>query len=202
MAEPSGRFLRDNAFLVAAVLLPVVVVGFFLLSTAIPRWTIPPPAYDLLLRSQKPYDGSRPRIAIEFEVRDGRVEVSAHTAAPDAYVQPQVLLLFDHKTTNVSEVPFTAPEPGPVGDPPRTAIVDVAAGRRVVAEAKAPDGYTLETRTHHGPGLLGDIFGMNRYDIGLSLVNRGRVIPVALPEPYRANYYSAYFVGWIVDGGR
>jgi hypothetical protein len=202
MAQPSGRLLRDNAFLVAAVLLPVVVVGFFLLSTAIPRWTVPPPAYDLLLRSQKPYDGSRPRIAIEFEVRDGRVQVSARTAAPDAYVPPQVLLLFDHKTMNVSEVPFTAPEPGPVGDPPRTAILDVAAGRRVVAEAKAPDGYALETRTHHGPGLLGDIFGMNHYDIGLSLVNRGRVIPVALPEPYRYDYYSAYFVGWIIDGGR
>jgi hypothetical protein len=36
----------------------------------------------------------------------------------------------------------------------------------------------------------------------LSLVNRGRVIPVALPEPYRYDYYSAYFVGWIIDGGR
>ena len=202
MAEPSGRFLRDNAFLVAAVLLPVVVVGFFLLSTAIPRWTVPPPAYDLLLHSMKPYNGTRPRVAIEFQVRDGHVEVSARALAADAYAQTEVLFLFDHKTMNVSEVAFTAPEPGAVGDPPRTAIVDVARGQRVVAAARAPDGYALETRTHHGTGLLGDIFGMNRYDVGLTLVNRGRVVPVALPEPYRSNYYSAYFVGWIVDGGR
>ena len=133
MAEPSGRFLRDNAFLVAAVLLPVVVVGFFLLSTAIPRWTVPPPAYDLLLRSQKPYDGSRPRIAIEFEVRDGRVQVSARTSAPDAYVPPQVLLLFDHKTMSVSEVPFTAPEPGRTDIP--YWITSEAEGRKAEEES-------------------------------------------------------------------
>ncbi len=42
------RFVRDNAFLIAAVALPLVVVGFFLLFTAIPRWTVPPPQHDLL----------------------------------------------------------------------------------------------------------------------------------------------------------
>ena len=47
----AGRLVRDNAFLIAAAALPVLVVALFLLSTAIPRWTVPPPAYDVLLRT-------------------------------------------------------------------------------------------------------------------------------------------------------
>jgi hypothetical protein len=201
MVQPSRGVLRDNAFLVAAVLLPVAVVGFFLLSTAIPRWSVPPPAYDLLVRTVKPYDVSRPRVAVDLAVRDGRVEVSAKALPPDGYSQSPVLFLVDHRTMNVKEVPYTAPEPGAPGDAPRTAVLDVVPGRRVISDARAPDGYALETRSHHGPGILGDIFGMNRYDVGLALVNRGRVIPLALPQPYEASY-SAYLVGWVIDEER
>jgi hypothetical protein len=199
MAQPSGRFLRDNAFLVAAVLLPVVVVGFFLLSTAIPRWTVPPPAYDLLLRSQKPYDSGRPRIAIEFEVRDGRVR-SARTAAPDATCSRRSC---SFRSQDDERQRVRSRRPCPARSAIRRDGVRRRGGR--TSRRRRDEGarrLRLETRTHHGPGLLGDIFGMNHYDIGLSLVNRGRVIPIALPEPYRSNYYSAYFVGWVVDGGR
>jgi hypothetical protein len=51
MASSAGRFVRDNPFLAAAVALPLVVVLFFLLSAALPRWTVPP-RYDLLLRTR------------------------------------------------------------------------------------------------------------------------------------------------------
>src|SRR6478735_3199762 len=64
------RFLRDNAFLVAAGLLPVLVVGFFLLATAIPRWTVPPPAYDLIVKGYKPYSGDiRLKVSYDLDVR-------------------------------------------------------------------------------------------------------------------------------------
>src|SRR5215813_11728655 len=69
---PRG-FFRHNAFLVAAVALPVIVVAFFLLATAIPRWTVPPPAYDLVLRVGKSYEQPRPQVAVEFKVDDGRI---------------------------------------------------------------------------------------------------------------------------------
>lgn len=43
---------------------------------------------------------------------------------------------------------------------------------------------------------------MHRYEQGVVLVNRGRVIPVILPAPYETQS-SAYVVGWVVDeGGR
>ena len=46
MEQGSGRFLRENAFLAAAVCLPLLVVVFFVLASIIPRWLVAPPAYD------------------------------------------------------------------------------------------------------------------------------------------------------------
>src|SRR6188474_2962219 len=58
------RFVRQNAFLVAAVALPLVVIIFFLLAAAIPRWTVAPPAFDLVLRGTS-YEQPAPRVSLE-----------------------------------------------------------------------------------------------------------------------------------------
>jgi hypothetical protein len=166
MSDTRKGFLRDNIFLVAAVSLPLIVVVFFLVSTAIPRWLVPPPAYDLLISANDTYNQTNPRI-----------------------------------TMSVREVPVELPGNLAEGDRPRTIVVDALAGRQVLTDAKAPDGYQLESRTQRGPGIVGEVFGMNRYDAEASLVNKGRVIPLALPAPYRNVYFSpVYPVGWLVPG--
>jgi hypothetical protein len=116
------------------------------------------------------------------------------------------LFLFDHQTMSAHEIPIELPDNLVEGDPPRTIAVDALAGREVLAQPKAPDGYQLESRSQRGPGIVGEVFGMNRYDAEASLVNRGRVIPIALPMPLQ-NIYSSpvYSVGWLVpesSGGR
>jgi hypothetical protein len=194
-------FLRENAFLIAAVALPGLVVAFFLLATAIPRWTVPPPAYDLLFRTARPIDVARRRMAVDLTVRNGRVEATARALPADAYWQMPVLFLYDHRSLKVREIALNLPETIAPDDPPRTVVVDAAPGRRVLAEPQAPDGYTLEPRTSHGTGLLGDVFGMQRYDAGVALVNHGRVIPLQVPAPYESSQYVVYTVGWIVDEG-
>ena len=54
--------------------------------------------------------------------------------------------------------------------------------RRVSSTTTAPDGYELKMRTGGGTGLVGDLFGMGRYDRSVSLVNRGRVLPTITTE--------------------
>src|SRR5262245_9349487 len=152
MIAARGRFLRDNAFLVAAVALPLLVVGFFLLSTALPRWLVPPPAYDLVLRSTRPFDGTQPRVATEIVVRDGRIEAIVRPLPQDSYLQPPALFLFDHQTMTVREIPLNIPAMAP-GEPARTIAVDATNGRRVVSQDKAPDGYAVMMRTSNGPGV-------------------------------------------------
>jgi hypothetical protein len=196
----SGRLLRDNAFLVAAVSLPLLVVAFFLLSSAIPRWLVPPPAYDLLVRAT--YGQATPRTAAEFNVRNGKVEATFRPVPANTYGVQTALFLFDHTTMTAREVPVELPNDLVEGDPPRTIVVDVLGGRQLLAQAKAPDGYQLESRSQRGPGIVGDLFGMNRYDSEALLVNRGRVVPIALPPPFQYQYYSPVSaLGWLADNG-
>ena len=193
-----GRgFLRDNVFLIAAGLLPILVVGFFLLATAIPRWTVPPPSYDLLVKGYKPYSGDfRLKVSYDLDVRDGRLQLTVRPLATEQYQNKPVLFLIDHKTLDARALPLTLRETPP--DAPETTVLDPVPGRVLLDGAKAPDGYTLESRPYHSTGLLGDLFGMHSYQSGMVLMNRGRVIPVALPEPFDS---PVYFVAWVSNDG-
>jgi hypothetical protein len=199
MTPDAGRFVRQNAFLVAAVSLPVVVVVFFLLAAAIPRWTVPPPAYDLVLRGSS-YDQPVQRVSVDFDVRDGRVQATVRAVAANMYPSRATLFLFDHRTMKVSRVAVDVPDMKE-GEPPRTFVVPALAKLHVIATATAPDGYELKLRSSGGTGIVGDLFGMGHHDRNVSLVNRGRVVSVALPPPYE--YYSPVSaLGWVNTDGR
>jgi hypothetical protein len=202
MTPGGGRFLRDNAFLVAAVSLPLIVVAFFLASTAIPRWTVPPPAYDLLVRATDTYNQVNPPVMVDFDVRDGTVEATIRPVQAGSWGSRARLFLFDHTTMNVNEIAVDLPDNAgklKAGDSPITIVVDALGGHRLLTQAKAPDGYELETRSHRSPGIVGDVFGMRRYGSEASLVNKGRVVPIALPAPYQNPYFSpVYALGWLV----
>ncbi len=195
----AGRFLRDNAFLAGAVSLPLVVVGVFLLLTAIPKWTVPPPRYDLLLHTTD-HDGRDGRITVQLLVRDEALQATLRPALKDMHPPRVRLWRFDHGTLSAREIPLDLPTQTTDGEPPRTLVVEVLRGRRIVTDARAPDGYELRTPTHGGPGLIGDLFGMRRYDQSSVIVNRGRVIPIGVPTPN--HYQTPVFLGWLLDGGK
>src|SRR4051812_49056698 len=98
MEQGSRRFLRENAFLTAAVCLPLLVVVFFVLASAIPRWMVAPPAYDLLIRANGSYTQANSRVSVEFAVRDGSVNVVVKPLSAGVYNAPSRLLLFDQST--------------------------------------------------------------------------------------------------------
>jgi hypothetical protein len=197
MTEARGRFRRDNLFLIAAVALPAAVAGLFLLATLIPRWTIPAPAYDLVFRASGPYDPGPVRVTVDFVVRDGQVDALVRPAAENTYPQRPALFLFDHRSQNVEPLTLELPDAVPEGES-RTVTVDALAGRRVNAGATAPDGYTFTIRNSDSPGLVGDLFGMGRYEQRVALTKGARIVPLHLPSPY-ATWYGAPVaaVGWI-----
>jgi hypothetical protein len=196
MSSGSGRVLRDNAFLVAAVALPLVVVGFFLLASAIPRWRIPPPTHDLLIRVDG-YDQPYARVLVDYHVRDGRVEARFRPLGPGMSLPPPALYLVDHATMIAREIPVDLPTGMEENAPPQTIVVEALAGRQVLAEPTAPDGYQLEERTQGGSGLIGAVFGINRADRRPAIVNNGRVAQITLPARYRF-LSGVQVVGWAV----
>jgi hypothetical protein len=193
---PTERgFLRTHAFLVAAIALPIVVAGFFIIATLIPQWTMPPPAYDLVLRAQRPYENPQPAVLADFVVRDNRVEAIVRKA-PETYSLRWALFLFDHDTGKIREIPVKLPESVPEGEV-RTVAVEGLTGL-IRADATAPDGYELTIRTGGRSGLVGDLFGMNGYRQSVVLSNRGRIVPLVFPPPFQAAYgTSVQAVGWV-----
>jgi hypothetical protein len=195
----AGRFVRDNAFLIAAAALPVAVVALFLLATAIPRWTVPPPAYDVLLRTST-FDQANPRVLVEFTVRDGKLLATLRQALPNVYPNRNTLWVVDHRTMSVREVSIDAATQVRDDELPTTIVVDALKDRRVLDGTKSPDGYEVRQPEYRSTGLVGDLFGMGRSGRGISLRKQGRVVPIELPGTYQNQ--SAVFVGWLTDGGR
>lgn len=192
-----ARLLRDNAFLVGAVSLPVAVVGLFLLVTAIPKLTVSPPGYDLLLQTTE-YDRAHSSISVELFVRDEALQARLRVVK-DAQTPRVRLWRFDHTTLSAREVPLNLPTLASDVDVAQTVVVEAVRGRRIVTDTKAPDGYQLRTPDGGGPGVIGEIFGMHRYGQPTAIVNRGRVVPIDIQT---SNQYQApAFVGWVVDGG-
>jgi hypothetical protein len=192
-----ARLLRDNAFLVGAVSLPVAVVGLFLLVTAIPKLTVSPPGYDLLLQTTE-YDRAHSSISVELFVRDEALQARLRVVK-DAQTPRVRLWRFDHTTLSAREVPMNLPTLASDVDVAQTVVVEAVRGRRIVTDTKAPDGYQLRTPDGGGPGVIGEIFGMHRYGQPTAIVNRGRVVPIDIQT---SNQYQApAFVGWVVDGG-
>jgi hypothetical protein len=205
---PGRSFVRDNAFLVAAVTLPLVVVAFFLASSAIPRWLVPPPAYDLLITATEGYNPSNPRASIELSARDGRIEATVRPLPANSYGTRARLFLFDHTTLDTREIPVDLPNLDSLkeGDPVQTIPVEALRGRQLLTQGNAPDGYRFENRGRSGSGIVGDIFGMHRYETEASLVNRGRVVRVVLPAPQNSYLSSVNALAWLApeagDGQR
>jgi hypothetical protein len=197
MSSGSGRFLRENVFLVAAVSLPLVIVALFLLLSAIPRWTVPAPAYDVLIRTST-YEHTGPgTVSVEFVVQNEQLQVTVREAGPHTSPSRSQLWLVDRQTLNARQIPVKIPQLAP-GEKERTLPVEALEGKRVVSEVTSPDGYELQDRTEGGGGLLGELFGMRRYGSSLALVNRGRVIKLSITG---SSYYSPTFVGWVIGEG-
>lgn len=203
MAEQRGlRGLRDNAFVVAAIALPVLVALFFLIATAVPRWTTALPGYDVVVKVQRQDRSGQAAVVIDFEVRDGRVVAVAKPSEPHMYVTHWALLLVDHATLKAREIPFTEPDRLAEGEPQRIIAIPELAAVAVSPAVEAPDGYSLQTRSSSGgPGIVGDIFGMRSYRQRVYLRGNGRSAEVTLPAPFHESYAQVAFIGWVATAG-
>ena len=140
-------------------------------------------------------------MSVELFVRDERLHATIRGAGQNMYPPRVRLWRFDHGTQNLQEVPLNLPDEPPAGEAPTTVVVNSLRDQRVVIDTRAPDGYEVRTQAHGGgPGLIGDIFGMRRYDQAVVLANRGRTIAIEPPTPNV--YQTPMFLGWVIDARR
>lgn len=200
---PARQALRDNAFIVAAVALPVLVAAFFLVASAVPQLTVPLPAYDAVLKVVGPYEPVTPSIAVDFAIRDNHVVALMKPIAQNGYAERWALLLVDHHTLTARQVPFEVPSRLNDGESERVTVVPELATITVSTALAAPDGYALDTRfAGSGPGLVGELFGMRSYRQRTRFLGRGRSVGIELPAPFQQPYQRTGFLGWITTDGQ
>ena len=205
MAEAKRGFLRDNLVLVAAFALPAVVAVLFVIATAIPKWTVPLPQHDLVMRIEDYRQTRQSDVIVEYVARNGRLEADVRPVPPPQnpamgapYVQRWTLLLFDHSANRVTEIPVDLPRTVPAGET-RTVVIEALAGRYVTSDTVAPDGYQVTSLSTGGSGgIVGELFGMNRrYRRGIALGKDNRTVEVELPASYRETYGVIAPIGWV-----
>lgn len=199
-----SKWIKDNFVLVSGIVLPMLLVGGFLVLNNIPKIIGDPPRYDFLLVGYQ-YDYQNPSAYyLSFEVRNGHLTGKAIPNNDDVkYNSRKGATIFRYHVADqrFEEIPFDLP----VGleDLEESVALDLGeAGKLKLDKRKtSPDGYQFEFQGYRGRGgLLGEIFGMNRgYESNYVLRKDSNYIDLSGPtdKPYY-NQNELGFMGWIV----
>lgn len=191
---------RGTAFLIAAAALPLVVVAFFLVATAVPRWTVAPPAHDLVFVVDGPGRMQSQAYLFAFDVRAGQVVATITWPTQQTYAPETMLYVRDAGTGAVRNLAVVdadgaTPTPAAAGESVSFVVADLAA-RRAVAGPIAPDGYTFDAGGRRGGGLIGEIFGFRGSGRRAVIVKDSRVVPI---DPPAGSPGAVRAVGWLVN---
>lgn len=198
----AGRHvLRDNLFLIAAAALPLLVVAFFLVATAVPSWLVPPPTHDLLFtatRALYPDPAVDSGTRLEYRVSEDRVVAHARRTRDNGHSIAATLYRYDPDTGSVREIRVDLPGDLPEDRTPRTLAIEALADVRVSTSYRSPDGYILQHDQGNYPGLFGALLGLGRSDGGPFLVKDGRRVPIR-PDGEWRRHHRIEFLGWVID---
>lgn len=211
-----GSWIRQNPFVVAALALPLLVIGFFLAATAIPALLVDDPQHDLLFAVQH-HDSSGGEFTLRYKVVDGQLSGEAQLKPANHYSGYQRLYRFDASDQSVREISPKIPEATRGALRERhghNAINNSDADARtkpnqveefVVAELSseqlstntiAPDGYVFDNQYRGRRGLFGELFGVGSGRYTLAISKQGRT--VGLRTQIQQYYFgNATFLGWV-----
>ena len=187
--------IRQNPMIAAGILLPLIIVAFFLLATAIPRWLVAAPEYDFVFTVPET-NPNRRDVELMIDVVDNRLR--ARLFKKNDYHRGHArLYVFDHETQDVREISINIP--GDVEPLEDGAEIDVPefANRSISTSREAPDGYELLGPGYRRGGnlMMGLFGGHRRYQ--LSIHKSGAVVEIPSIGDHRNYYYSATFLGWV-----
>ncbi len=210
------NFIKENIVLVIGLLLPLLLVFLFILSSAIPRMMATAPAYDFLF-SINQYDNTQnAKLAVNLKVdKNGKVIAvvrnteTAHRYYPELYryrakdgyataVKSKHFL--DEILDNESSIKSTKT----IGVPNSVARLELN------DDSVSPDGYTLDTSRNYGSnGIAGEIFYGRKRGCSYRLIKGNAVFSFEVHNTnnnYRhCSYYSNSsfkLLGWVIPNNK
>lgn len=195
-----AKSLRENAALVAGIVLPVIVVALFLLSSWIPKLLVDPPQYDFLYVEESHYYTTPPPWRHEVTLdSQNRLLVKAYPAKLGVYAPTAArLFLFEHEDGNVREITLPAPASTEGGEQGIVVEVPEFADRLIDPSRTSPDGYSLVDNTRSSRGLFGMFYSSNGR--GLAISKNGAVFKAA--DGRGEYWYGSRLIGWLVPQPR
>ena len=200
------QFVKKNLAIVAAIVLPLVLVVLFAVSGLVMRRVVADPQYDFLVATNF-YGGVNE--AFYFDVVQNRLKISYSfpVQVNGIYQNGNLSRLWRvHVPSMTVEEIALVPPPRGEGHTDGQRVPIAIAGvsdLRVLSTQPAPDGYTFQqSYDYYSGNLMREIFGAgNRRERGSAIVKDGRAVAVrglGGDSPYSA--YNAHFVGWIAKG--
>ena len=108
------------------------------------------------------------------------------------------VLRYDAQTESVREIPYDLTA---IADASEGTEIPVAAtaGLTVDPSSKAPDGYTFESASYSGGGLVSELFFGGYRNQGYRIA-KGRAA-YRIPSTFGENHYAGnvQFIGWVVE---
>ena len=201
-----GKFIKDNAVLIAGIVLPVLLVAGFMILSHIPKALLDSPQHDFLLVVQSYDQPHQLGYYLSFEVQDGRLTGKATPRDGNNYSNNQRASLFRYKADGniFEELVFELPENLDDLKKPMTFPIAEVQNLKLDKRTQSPDGYTFEYPGYRrGGDLLGELFGSRRRYEGICVLKKDSAyfdLPAPMPK---LNYDSQnlYFIGWVIDEG-
>ncbi len=196
----AATFLKRNIVLIAGLLLPIMLMAFFMISAMIPAVVADPPQYNMVFSTQDNYQYSVP-LSVNFVVQDGvlKAQYTKGTGTGTTINGWKKLYLFDAKTQNVKELALPMPANAQTMTNLQEDAVAATKGMQLDTNLESPDGYSLSyvnyTRSN---GLFGDLLwggsGNNQ-----ACLKKGNNCVKLLTNDNRTYFYPGYvqFIGWV-----
>ncbi|MEZ5691025.1 MAG: hypothetical protein R3D71_05100 [Rickettsiales bacterium] len=196
------KFIKENPALAAGIGLPIILIIFFYIATAIPRWTVAPPKYNLVFSVQE-YSGCRKEPEVNFKTVNGKI-AAEYKYNKNNVCNNKKLYIFDAKTLVSREINFNMPpEDGEVGIWKKFDIPELES-IKLDNSPVSPDGYQFADnyRYNYRSGFFpfGGYYGGRN---GLAINKDGRVFRI-YPNNGKNYSYSinnTYLLGWIIADG-
>lgn len=189
-------FLKDNIALVAAIVLPLVLVVIFALSTALVSVSVEDPRYSFFVATNYPNSQNS---AFSFNVIDEKLVVSYRPEVKnenDYYTNTSVPRLWkiNIPSGSVEEIALPVPANKKAADISIAGVTDI----KIRNIQPAPDGYSFSNTYPSDSNIMTMMFSADgRSRNSVALEKDGRRFKVKVPGDDW--YYNSDFIGWIIN---
>jgi len=195
-------FLKENIAIVAAIVLPLILVILFMASTTFTAMTVDDPQHDFLLASEY-YRGDQS--ALRFDVVQGKLVTTYRYPVKDdnryRHNRTPRLWRVHVKDMSIEEIAIKLPDERPDDEDILSIELNVPdlTGLELVNRQPGPDGYVFDHYSKRYRGnLMTELFSYDSYHTGAAISKNGRSIPI---KGQRKNQYryNTEFIGWIIN---